>query len=105
MVKQASTPELQKLLPLIVAVEAAIGHRPHISTVIRWTTKGARGRVLASTMVGGRRFTTVADVRDFIQVMPGKSPAIEAETAKQTTRRAEKAAEELKRRIMKPVRT
>lgn len=96
MIKQASAQELTKLLPLNDAVEAAIGHRPHISTVIRWATKGVRGKVLASTLVGGRRMTTVNAVRDFVEVTPGKSPAIEAETLKQSTKQAEKDAAKLK---------
>ena len=34
------------------------GRKIHYSTVFRWATKGARGKVLHSQLVGGIRFTT-----------------------------------------------
>ena len=34
------------------------GKKAHYSTIFRWVTKGARGRVLESTLVGGVRYTT-----------------------------------------------
>jgi hypothetical protein len=63
----------ENYLPLVSAVEKVTGHRPHLSTVLRWCTKGARGRKLASAVIGGRRMTTVAAVRDFIICCPGSS--------------------------------
>ena len=42
------------------------GKKVHSSTVYRWATKGARGRVLESVMVGGIRYTTVEAVRRFL---------------------------------------
>jgi hypothetical protein len=63
----------ENYLPLVSAVEKATGHRPHLSTILRWCTKGARGRKLASAVIGGRRMTTVAAVREFIVCCPGSS--------------------------------
>lgn len=34
------------------------GKKVHYSTIYRWATKGARGKVLESTLVGGVRYTT-----------------------------------------------
>mgnify|MGYP002624671220 CR=1 FL=1 len=34
------------------------GKRTHYSTLFRWATKGAKGRVLESVMIGGVRFTS-----------------------------------------------
>lgn len=42
------------------------GKKVHSSTVYRWVTKGARGRVLESVMVGGIRYTTIEAVRRFL---------------------------------------
>ena len=42
------------------------GKKVHSSTIYRWATKGARGRVLESVMVGGIRYTTVEAVRRFL---------------------------------------
>jgi len=60
------------------------GKKVHYSTVYRWTTKGARGRILESVMVGGIRYTTVEAVQRFLTAQPstgvvdnGLSDAIE----------------------------
>lgn len=42
------------------------GKKVHSSSVYRWATKGARGRVLESVMVGGIRYTTIEAVRRFL---------------------------------------
>jgi hypothetical protein len=60
-------------LPLLTAVEVATGARPHLSTILRWCTKGARGRVLESVVLGGRRMTTVRAVQAFMVHCPGTS--------------------------------
>lgn len=41
------------------------GKKVHYSTVYRWATKGARGRVLESRLVGGVRYTTIGALRAF----------------------------------------
>lgn len=58
----------KQYLPLTKAVEQATGYRPHLSTILRWCTRGARGRILSSVMVGGRRMTTIEAVQAFIEV-------------------------------------
>ncbi len=42
----------------------------HYSTIYRWVTKGARGQVLESVMVGGIRYTTVEAVQRFLSARP-----------------------------------
>ena len=42
----------------------------HYSTVFRWATKGARGRILESSMVGGIRYTTVEAGKRFMAADP-----------------------------------
>ncbi|WP_461506906.1 DUF1580 domain-containing protein [Rhodopirellula baltica] len=55
------------LLPLLVAIERATGHRPHPSTPMRWCLKpNKHGNVLESWMIGGRRMTSVEAVRRYI---------------------------------------
>lgn len=43
------------------------GKKVHHSTVYRWVTKGARGRMLASWMIGGIRYTSVEALKRFLQ--------------------------------------
>lgn len=43
------------------------GKKVHHSTIYRWTTKGARGRVLDSQLIGGVRYTTVAALNRFFE--------------------------------------
>lgn len=57
---------LEPLFPLAKAVERATGHRPHLSTILRWCGRGVRGTVLESWMVGGRRLTSVEAVNRFV---------------------------------------
>jgi len=42
------------------------GKKTHYSTVYRWATKGARGRVLESKLVGGIRYTSQEALQRFI---------------------------------------
>jgi len=42
------------------------GKKVHYSTLYRWATKGARGRVLESRLIGGIRYTTVEALQRFI---------------------------------------
>lgn len=46
------------------------GKKVHYSTVYRWATKGARGRLLESAIIGGLRYTTLEALQRFTQ---GKS--------------------------------
>ncbi len=47
-------------------VKSLTGSKPSMSTVWRWVLKGARGRTLRSTLIGGRRYTRRRWVREFI---------------------------------------
>lgn len=58
----------QTFMPLCKAIEQASGFRPHLTTALRWCTRGARGRKLRSVLLGGRRMTTVEAVLDFMHV-------------------------------------
>jgi len=49
------------------------GKKVHYSTLYRWSTKGARGRVLESRLVGGIRYTTVEALQRFMNPQ-GSSP-------------------------------
>jgi hypothetical protein len=56
------------LLPLTTAVKQVCGRCPHKSTLIRWATKGTRrGGRLQTWTLGGRRFTTLDAVRQFVE--------------------------------------
>jgi hypothetical protein len=54
------------------------------STVFRWATRGIRGHRLATTVVGGRRFTTWEQYREFADKVqagergPGRGVAMPA---------------------------
>ncbi len=51
------------------------GKKVHYSTVYRWVTKGSRGQVLESVMVGGIRYTTIEAVARFLSASPIKKTA------------------------------
>jgi hypothetical protein len=43
----------------------------HISTIVRWTQRGVKGRVLRSYLLGGQRYIDREDVLAFIQAING----------------------------------
>jgi len=53
-------------LRLLTEAPRDIPGRPHISTVIRWSSKGIRGGHLETVLIGGRRFTSVEAIARFI---------------------------------------
>ena len=53
--------EIPKLLP------KRRGKKIHYSTVYRWATKGVRGRVLESQLIGGVRYTTMVALHQFLE--------------------------------------
>lgn len=91
----------EKLLPLVAAVEQATGTRPHLSTVIRWATRGCRGVRLETAFVGGRRFTSVDAVRRFVEAGTAQSGATMTSrpTPHQAAVGADRAAARLKQRL------
>lgn len=54
-------------------VETLTGLRPTKMTLYRWRTVGARGQVLQSSLIAGRRFTTNDDLQAFL--FPTAKPA------------------------------
>lgn len=80
------------LLPLVQAVEQATGRRPHLSTVIRWTTKGSSGVKLDSSVLGGRRFTTVENVLSYLKAVTEIKTSVVDSVPMPTPRQAERAA-------------
>ena len=50
--------------------------RPGISTIHRWWRRGVRGIKLATTLVGGRRYTSSEAIARFIAVAQGQPPLI-----------------------------
>ena len=53
-------------LPLIKAIEKAIGQRVHIQTARRWCKKGVRGIRLESQIILGQYYSTIEAVNTFI---------------------------------------
>jgi len=71
--------------PLVDAIAAATGHRPHLSTALRWCQRGVGSIKLKSWKIGGRRMTTVEAVREFIELTTAASDQSAAPTSTQTT--------------------
>lgn len=92
----------EKLLPLVEAVEQETGIRPHLTTCLRWCTRGSHGIKLQSWMLGGRRVTSREAVRRYIdsitEARDGKSVPL-VETPVQRDRAALRAAKELEARL------
>lgn len=66
----------EQLIPLGAApgyLAARGGKKVHISTVYRWATKGCRGRVLETQLLGGSRYTSLAALDRFFQAGAGSS--------------------------------
>lgn len=57
------------LLPLGDAAKHIPG-RPHRATIERWRTRGVRGRRLETTLIGGRRYTSLEAIADFLRPWP-----------------------------------
>lgn len=57
--------------------------RPHFATVWRWATRGVKGVILETVLVGGQRFTTEDALNDFLQSLNGRPIANRSGRAKQ----------------------
>jgi hypothetical protein len=55
------------LVPLVGAIYQVTGHKVHRVTAARWARCGVGGIRLRSWTLGGRRLTTLAAVREFIE--------------------------------------
>lgn len=58
--------EREKLISLVEAARL-LPVRPHASTLSRWASVGVNGLRLATTKVGGRRYTTQSDLERFLR--------------------------------------
>jgi hypothetical protein len=97
-------PQIQneKLLPLCSAVHAATGTKPHLSTVLRWSTRGtADGIRLETQILGGRRLTSVEAVLRYMaattEARDGAAPSMAPPA--QNERAAERSAKKLAQRL------
>jgi hypothetical protein len=66
----------EKLLPLLEAVELAIGQTPHPQTCRRWIKSGIRGVRLQASFINGAYLVSVDAVQRFIE----QSTAVRLET-------------------------
>jgi hypothetical protein len=64
----------EQLVPLTCAAQQYPGRRPHIATVFRHVLKGVRGVQLESTMIAGRRYTSMEAIRRFLSAINARSP-------------------------------
>ena len=94
----------ETLIPIVDAVERSTGRRPHLCTVLRWCTKGAKGIRLESRVLGGRRLTSVEAVARYVDACTIASTGGKfdpAPTPKERDARAEKVAKKLAARLAK----
>lgn len=86
-------------LPLVQAVEEVTGRRVHLCTVLRWCTRGTRGRKLKSALVGGRRMTRSDWVLQFIANEPSTGSYEPEPTPRQIERASIRSAKRLSKRL------
>ena len=55
--------------------EAARACGVHVATLWRWVQSGARGQKLNSTLLGGQRYVTKADLDAFLAAINGRRAA------------------------------
>jgi len=91
----------EPLLGLVEAVKLATGRRVHLSTPLRWASRGSRGVRLETVVMGGRRYTSVAACERFVAAVTEAAGGIAAPhtTIKQFNKRAEKSSMELAARL------
>ena len=61
----ANPSQVENMISLVEAARSLPG-RPHASSLYRWCRKGVRGVKLQTWLVGGRRYTTIAALEQFI---------------------------------------
>ena len=52
----------------VAALPAHVPGRPSICTIQRWLRRGVRGRILASSLCGGRRFVHREHLAQFLSL-------------------------------------
>ena len=65
---------IEQLLSLPCAARRLPGH-PHISTLHRWRLRGVRGVRLETTLVGGKRYTSIEALQRFADQLNGLNNA------------------------------
>ena len=50
-------------------------NRPHVATLYRWS-RGIRGVRLNTVMIGGQRFTSLADIEEFVRATTAARDAL-----------------------------
>lgn len=96
------TEATKNLKRLLDAIEEATGCRPHISTAIRWRTRGCHGIRLDAVMIGNQWFSTASAVRAFVEATTAARSGrleIPEETPRQAQQRADRAAKKLAKRL------
>ena len=68
---------MDELIPLSEASRIIIGH-PAMATLHRWHAVGVKGRKLVTTTVGGKRYTTLRDIANFMRRDDGEPVEIKA---------------------------
>jgi len=94
---------VEKLLPLVEAVTLVTGLRPHLSTVIRWGSRGSSGVKLQTQYVGAKRYTTLEWVRTYVEAVTvaKNGSSVMMATPKQQDQAAKKSAKKLAERLNK----
>ena len=89
----------ESLVTLPEASEIAPGS-PHLSTLRRWCSRGIRGRVLETVLIGGRRWTSREALERFFTAlsMLGETP-VSSPTTRSRTRQIDKAVHALSERL------
>ncbi|HUP80984.1 MAG TPA: DUF1580 domain-containing protein [Pirellula sp.] len=96
----------ETLLPLVQAVQEATGQRPHLSTVLRWGSRGSAGIKLETVCLGGRKYSSKEAALRFVESVTeakaGGTPATSTVTPRQSERAADRSAKKLADRLAKP---
>jgi hypothetical protein len=71
------------------------GRHVDLSTMWRWATRGCRGITLATEAIGGRRYTTVANVERFLHALNSGAADATAPTPTQQKREIESSRRRL----------
>ena len=92
----------EPLLPLVDAVEKATGQRPHLSTCLRWCSRGSAGVRLECRVLGGRRMTSTEAVLRYVDAVTAAKDGGDfhkQSTPRQETLAAKRAAKQLAKRV------
>lgn len=87
--------EEARLRPIAQSFEIETGNRPSPPTVWRWKNQGCKGVPLPYTQVGGVAMISVRDVKKWLQDVTEASRPAQVTSAKPSTARAQKAAQQL----------